>query len=105
MDVPTIRRRPEGCSVPLSQLQANAWFLQRLDPASVAYHEIRLWRIDGAIDAAALRAAIFAVAIRQPMLRTRYVATEDGPIQVESRRSDQAASATGIGGSPFSIRR
>jgi len=38
MDVLTIPRRPEGCVVPLSEMQANVWFLQRLDPASVAYH-------------------------------------------------------------------
>jgi hypothetical protein len=82
MDVPTITRRPAGCRVPLSQLQANAWFLQRLEPSSVAYHEVRLWRIDGAIDAAALAVALSAVAVRQPILRTRYVATAAGPIQV-----------------------
>ncbi len=71
--VPTISRRLAGTPVPLSSTQARAWFLQRLDPGSVAYHEARLWRIDGALDVAALRAALAAVAARQPMLRTRFV--------------------------------
>jgi amino acid adenylation domain-containing protein len=82
MDVMTIKRRVEGTAVPLSHLQANAWFLQRLDPSSVSYNEVRLWRIDGSVDAAALRAALVAVAVRQPVLRTRFVAEADGPMQV-----------------------
>ncbi len=82
MEVPTISRRVEGSPVPLSPLQASVWFLQRLDPSSVAYHEVRLWRIDGSVDAAALRAALVAVAVRQPMLRTRFVAGADGPVQI-----------------------
>ena len=81
MDVPKITRRRQGRAVPLSQMQANAWFLQRLDPTSVAYHETRLWRIGGSVDADALRRALHAVAMRQPMLRTRYVGSLDGPVQ------------------------
>ena len=82
MDLPTIPRRVEGSTVPLSPLQASLWFLQRLDPSSVAYHEVRLWHIDGRVDAAALRAALVAVAVRQPMLRTGFVAGADGPAQI-----------------------
>src|SRR5512134_719350 len=49
---------------PLSAAQRRVWFLQRLDPASTAYHECGLWRIDGPVDVAALRAALDAVAAR-----------------------------------------
>ena len=68
--------------MPLSPLQASIWFLQQFDPSSVAYHEVRLWRVDGSVDATALRAALVATAVRQPTLRTRFVAGADGPVQV-----------------------
>ncbi len=71
--------RTEG---PLSPAQARMWFLQRLAPASVAYHDMRLWRIEGDVDAEALCKALSAVSRRQPMLRTRFVPGPDGPVQV-----------------------
>jgi amino acid adenylation domain-containing protein len=73
----TIPRRPSGAPVPLSSAQAGAWFLQRLDPTGIAYNEARLWEIEGDVDEGALRAALAAVARRQPTLRTRFVAGED----------------------------
>ncbi len=78
----TIPRRAAGATVPLSGTQARAWFLQRLDPGSAAYHEARLWRIDGPLDVGALRTALAAVAVRQPMLRTRFTTVATLPCQV-----------------------
>jgi len=77
----TIPRRPAGAPVPPSSTQARAWFLQRLDPDSTAYHEARLWRIDGPLDIGALHAALAFVAARQPMLRTRFVVVDGEPRQ------------------------
>src|SRR5262245_55603635 len=105
MDVPEITRRPEGCSVPLSQLQANAWFLQRLDPASVAYHEVRLWRIEGRVDPAAFRSALFAVGMRQPMLRTRFVTGPDGPVQIVGVEPVVALEEADLRGDPGDLER
>ena len=65
----------------LSHCQARVWFLQRLDPSSAAYNEAALWHIDGAIDVGALRAALDAVAVRQPMLRTRFPTINGVPCQ------------------------
>ncbi len=79
---PTIPRREPSSVVPLSHGQSRLWFLQRLDPGSLAYHESRLWRIDGSVDADALRAALEAVAVRQPMLRTRFPTVQGVPCQV-----------------------
>ena len=78
----TIPRRFADSPLPLSSPQMRAWFLQRLEPASTAYNEARLWRIDGALDIAALRLALAATAIRQPMLRTRFVLSGADPHQV-----------------------
>jgi amino acid adenylation domain-containing protein len=79
---PSIARRSPAAAVPLSPTQARVWFLQRLDPGNSAYHEARLWRIDGELDIDALRAALVAVAARHSMLRTRFVAGTGGPCQV-----------------------
>jgi amino acid adenylation domain-containing protein len=78
----TIPRRAAGEAVPLSGTQARVWFLQRLDPDSAAYHEARWWHIDGPLDVGALRMALAAVAVRQPMLRTRFVTVASLPCQV-----------------------
>jgi amino acid adenylation domain-containing protein len=79
---PAVPRRSADAALPLSSPQMRAWFLQRLDPASPAYNEARLWRIDGALDIDALRAALAATAMRQPMLRTRFVLSAADPQQV-----------------------
>ena len=80
--VPAIPRRAAQAAVPLASTQARIWFLQRLEPRSVAYHEAQLWRIDGVLDVDALRAALVAVAMRQSMLRTRFVMVAAEPRQV-----------------------
>lgn len=85
-----IRPRDGRGPVPLTHTQARAWFLQRLDPASDAYHESRLWYLDGPLDVAALQAAFAAVVDRQAMLRTRYLSVDGVPHQV----SDPAAAAS-----------
>ncbi|MBK7792851.1 MAG: AMP-binding protein [Betaproteobacteria bacterium] len=79
---PGIPHRASDVPVPMSSAQARAWFLQRLDPYSVAYHEARLWRIDGALDVEALRRALAFVAARQAMLRTRFTTVDGQPQQV-----------------------
>ncbi len=77
-----IPRRDPARPVPLSHAQARAWFLHRLDPASDAYHESRLWHVDGDLDVDALSRALAAVAARQAILRTRYVPADGEPRQV-----------------------
>jgi len=78
----TIPPRVGHGPVPLAHPQARAWFLHRLDPASDAYHEARLWYLDGPLDAAALGAAFASVVERQAMLRTRYLSVDGVPHQV-----------------------
>jgi len=74
----------EACraaTAPLSHCQSRVWFLQRIDPSGAAYHEAALWHIDGPLDIGALRAALVAVAARQPMLRTRFPTVDGVPCQ------------------------
>lgn len=65
----------------LSHTQSRVWFLQHLDPTGAAYNETALWHVDGPLDVGALRSALEAVAVRQPMLRTRFPTIEGVPCQ------------------------
>ncbi len=67
---------------PLSHTQARVWFLQHVDPTGAAYNVAAIWYVDGPLDVAALRAALHAVAVRQPMLRTRFPTIDGVPCQV-----------------------
>ncbi|MEU8924845.1 amino acid adenylation domain-containing protein [Kitasatospora sp. NPDC048545] len=93
--------RPER--VPLSHAQRRLWFLQQLDPLSDAYHVPLALRLDGALDADALAAALHDCAVRHEALRTAFPADAAGPRQLVLdpdglppllRRSALAAGAT-----------
>ena len=97
---PTIARRPTDLPVPLSSTQMRAWFLHRLDPGGTAYNEARVWRVDGALDVAALQSALAAVAVRQPMLRTRFVVSGVEPRQVVDAEPDMELEIVTLPGAP-----
>jgi hypothetical protein len=94
----SLPRRDPGAPVPLSHMQSRAWFLHRLAPASDAYHESRLWHIDGPVDVDALRRALALVAERQAILRTRYVVVDGEPRQVIGAPSDLALEVVDLAG-------
>ena len=73
---------------PLSHTQARVWFLQHVDPTGAAYNVAAIWHVDGPLDVAALRAALHAVAARQPMLRTRFPTIDGAPWQVIDDRAE-----------------
>ncbi|MEA2663801.1 MAG: hypothetical protein QOI11_745, partial [Candidatus Eremiobacteraeota bacterium] len=62
-----------GERLPLSSAQERLWFLERLRPGSAAYAMPIAYRLSGALDVAALAAALGAVVRRHEVLRTRYV--------------------------------
>ncbi|WP_345616695.1 amino acid adenylation domain-containing protein, partial [Nocardia iowensis] len=78
--------RPD--ELPLSLAQRRMWFLNRFDQAddeaagSAAYNLPFALRLTGALDVAALGAALHDVVARHEVLRTVYPETADGPIQV-----------------------
>ncbi|MFC4377360.1 amino acid adenylation domain-containing protein [Nocardia halotolerans] len=71
--------RPER--IPLSLAQQRMWFLNQFDPQSAAYNISTAVRLTGAIDVAALGAAVADLVARHETLRTIYPETDDGPIQ------------------------
>jgi hypothetical protein len=70
--VPLVRV-PRSVDLPLSTAQQRHWFLQALDPESVAYNICDTLRITGELDVAALAGAARAFADRHEILRTRFL--------------------------------
>ncbi|KUI30402.1 non-ribosomal peptide synthetase [Mycobacterium sp. IS-1742] len=62
----------------LSEGQQRMWFVQTADPSGALLNVCLSYRISGAVDLGALRAALDAVAHRHPVLRTTYTADETG---------------------------
>ncbi|WP_399126699.1 amino acid adenylation domain-containing protein [Streptomyces sp. ITFR-6] len=70
-------------SLPLSFAQRRLWFLDQLEPGSAEYVIPFGFRVDGALDPAALETAFSGLVARHEVLRTRFVADEQGePLQV-----------------------
>ncbi|MER5783107.1 amino acid adenylation domain-containing protein, partial [Streptomyces mobaraensis] len=72
---------PRPAEVPLSPAQARLWFLQQLQGPSTAYTIPCSLRIDGPLDADALRAAFTDVVARHEALRTAFPDTDGRPYQ------------------------
>src|SRR5690606_36075379 len=86
---PPLTARPRPARIPLSPAQRRMWFLNRLgtdsgrDPAAGAVDNIPVaLRLRGALDPAALDAAMSDVVARHEILRTVYPQTEAGPVQL-----------------------
>src|SRR5262249_45421365 len=63
---------PRPAHIPLSLAQQRMWFLNRFDTQSAAYNVPIAVRLSGALDVAALRAAITDLVSRHEILRTVY---------------------------------
>jgi len=78
------RRRTSGPCV-LSHAQQRLWFIDQLgERGGAAYHIAGAVRLLGALNRAALRAALDAIVRRHEVLRTRFAVIEGSPMQVIS---------------------
>jgi amino acid adenylation domain-containing protein len=71
---------------PASFAQEQLWFIDRLKPGSPVYNLPTAVRLDGALDRAALRAALAGLVERQAVLRTTLGSVGGRPIQVVAPR-------------------
>ncbi|MFC0449395.1 amino acid adenylation domain-containing protein, partial [Rhodococcus jostii] len=81
-DSPVLEARLRPDRVPLSLAQQRMWFVNQFDTSSPAYNLPVALQLDGALDLAALRAALGDVLERHESLRTVFPGSPDGPCQV-----------------------
>ncbi|MQY27936.1 non-ribosomal peptide synthetase [Nocardia aurantia] len=80
--VALVARSPRPARIPLSLPQQRVWFLNRYAPESSAYNIAFAIRIDGDLDAPALRAALTDLVDRHEVLRTLFPEDRSGAYQL-----------------------
>ncbi|MEV4331745.1 amino acid adenylation domain-containing protein [Streptomyces sp. NPDC049597] len=70
-----------GRRTPLSPAQRRIWFLEQLHPGTSMYHEPKAVRLEGPLNAEALRWALQKVCDRHPALRTVFREADGVPYQ------------------------
>jgi len=101
---PPLVRLSRTAPAHLSFAQERLWFLDRLDPGSIAYNLPAALRMVGALDVAALRATLSAIVRRHESLRTTFVAAGEGPRQVIAPVLDLAVPVVDLGALPAAAR-
>ncbi len=76
------RLRRDSSILPLSFAQQRLWFLDQLEPGSAAYNIPLAFRIDGALDSAALQHAFDEIIQRHEILRTTFGTANEQPVQI-----------------------
>jgi amino acid adenylation domain-containing protein len=67
---------------PLSFAQERLWFIDRMEPESAVYGIPVAWRLEGALDEAALERALGEIVRRHEALRTTFAEVDGSPVQV-----------------------
>ncbi|RKH41422.1 non-ribosomal peptide synthetase, partial [Corallococcus sicarius] len=78
---PPLRPVPRDGGLALSFAQQRLWFLEQLQPGSIAYNLPGIVELEGALQAGALRQALDALVQRHEVLRTTFVPGPQGPVQ------------------------
>ncbi|GAU71648.1 peptide synthetase, partial [Streptomyces sp. NBRC 110611] len=79
---PVIQPVPRDGALPMSFGQQRLWFLEDFNPGGTDYHSAAGLRLTGALDAAALRAAVTGLMDRHEALRTTFDIVDGRGVQV-----------------------
>ncbi len=101
---PGIGRAPSGAELPLSFAQRRLWLTDLLDGGSAHYHLQLHFRLDGELDASALRRSVQAVVDRHGSLRTVIVTDGEEPRQIVREHVDVPFTLTDLSSLPESAR-
>ena len=96
----SIPRRDRRAPARLSFAQLRLWLLDQLAPLSSEYVIPCVFRLRGRLDVAALEAAFRAVAQRHEVLRTRFEAAGEEPVQVIDPMSRITVELVDVSGEP-----
>src|SRR5256886_2573634 len=92
--------RSRDGTLPLSSLQEQLWFLDRLAPGRRAYNVSRTFRLTGPVDVGALECAFADVVRRHEILRTVFTVDETGPVQKVLPKGDARLVVEDLSGFP-----
>ena len=77
-----------GQGLPLSFAQQRLWFLAHLHPNSSAYNIPYAVRMKGVLNVNAAREALSEIVKRHEVLRTTFIQTKEGPVQLVQRHTE-----------------
>jgi amino acid adenylation domain-containing protein len=77
-----IRPEPRGAEAPLSFAQQRLWLFAEMEGPSETFNIVRAFRLEGALDPAALERALAAIGGRHDNLRASFRFSGGGPVQV-----------------------
>ncbi len=80
----TIQRVQNRSEFPLSYAQQVFWLLEQQNAGTGIYNTCRVFRIHGRVDATLLERSLNELLRRHEILRVRFIAGENGPVQVVS---------------------
>ncbi|MEA2694984.1 MAG: hypothetical protein QOJ16_4371, partial [Acidobacteriota bacterium] len=109
-DLPTATRVPpllpaaRPREIPLSFAQERLWFLDQLDPGSVAYNMPLPVRLSGALKPAVLAAVLDEVVRRHEVLRTTFPVSAGRPVQAIAPPGELALPLIDLAGLPGEAR-
>jgi len=81
-ELPPLLPGPRAGTAPVSAAQRRALLFERMHPESIAYQFAAVFRLEGDLDAAALRVALTDLLRRHEILRTSFEERDGEPVQV-----------------------
>jgi amino acid adenylation domain-containing protein len=76
-----IQAGPRDTEIPLSLAQQRLWVMDQMDGPSAMFNMVRVFRLEGSLDLAAIQEALAGIGRRHENLRTSFPIFDSGPVQ------------------------